>query len=335
MARVHYEFDELNRLIIRDPKDALRSRRIVEGRLSLDRKNRLHYRTRAKAGSDGGAGTSDVLLDGTWTLSPTHELGLALHPGEELGRQKVFLRGSIVEAHDHALVVSLTRRTRDGQRTSQRLSLSGRWQADARNRLAFLVAKADGAEDRLVFEGAWEVDRTHQLRYRFEQAQAGRRRALQTLEFSGAWDLRPGARVAYQLGADARSAFEFQAALQSPNLNARDGRIVYQIGIRLSDGRTIRRTVALFGAWKLHRDLSVSFEMSQPSGGGRTLTFEGTAAVASRASVSVQLRSRDGEPLGFAVVFSRSFLREEAQWFLRLERAGEDTRLLGGVQGRF
>ena len=326
MATVTYEFDELNRLVIRDPEEALEPRRVVDGRLALDRTNRLSYQVRSKPGS------GDVLLDGTWTLSPQHVLGLLLHPTDAIDGQTVFLRGSVVDVRDDALIVSLTRRTREGRRTSQRLALSGRWQADARNRLTFLVAKADGREDRLIFEGAWDVDRTRRLVYRLD---GPRRGALHTLEFSGAWDLRPGARLAYRLGADSRSAFEFQAALQSPTLQAREGRISYQIGVRLSDGRTIRRTVTFFGVWKLNRNLSVSFEMAQPSGGRRTFAFEGEVQASSRASLSVQVRARDGEPLGFAVVFSRSFLQDTAQWFVRLERAGEETRVLGGVQVRF
>ncbi|MBI3088599.1 MAG: hypothetical protein HYY91_06945 [Candidatus Omnitrophica bacterium] len=335
MATARYEFDELNRLVIHDPLDAAQPRRVVEGRVMVDRRNRLQYRARTKAGTSGRAGESDVTLDGTWLLSPQHELGLLLHPSREHDGQQVFLRGSLADVKANALVVSLAHRSRDGRRTSQRLSLSGRWQADERNRLAFLVAKADGTDDRLVFDGAWTVDRTHRLRYRYEEPQAGRRRrAVRMLEFDGAWDLRPGARLAYRLGATDRSTFEFQAALQSPTLNARDGRVVYQLGIRLSDGRTVRRTATLFGVWKLHRDFALSFEMAYPEGRRRRLMFEGQVGVLSRTRLSVQAVSRQGEPLGFAVTFSRAFL-QDARWFVRLQREGEDARLLGGVQVRF
>lgn len=334
MASVRYEFDELNRLIIHDPLDAAQPRRVVEGRLQLDRRNRLAYRTRTKSGSQGKPGESDVLLDGAWTLSPTHELGLLLHPSEDGEGQAVFLRGSLVDAKDDALVVSLAHQGRDGRRASQRLSLSGRWQADEGNRLTFLVSKADGTDDRLVFDGAWTVDRTQQLRYRYEQPPAPGRRAVQTLAFSGAWDIRPGSRVAYRLGATDRSTFEFQAALQSPTLNAADGRIAYEVGVRLSDGQEVRRTVTLFGAWKLNRDLAVSFELAQPAGGRRRLAFEGTATVLTRNRITVQLSDSQGEPLGFSVTFSRSFLND-AEWFVRLQRGDGDTRLLGGVRIRF
>ena len=246
----------------------------------------------------------------------------------------MFLNGTIVDVRDNALVVSLWRRGRAGGFASQTLSLSGRWQADARNRLMFLASKSDGSEDRLVFDGAWTVDRRHQLRYRYEQAQAGRGRATHTLRFAGTWGIRPDSQLAYRLDVTSRSAFEFQAALQSATLNAREGKIAYQVGIRLSNGRLVKQRVTLFGAWKLNRDLSVSFEMPYLDGRRRALTFKGAYAFLTRHTVSVQLMSRQGEPLGVAVTFSRSFL-DDAQLFLRLQRVGRETQVLGGVQVRF
>src|SRR3989338_2429331 len=333
-ASLRYEFDGLNRLVIRDPSDLLQPRQVLDGELIVDRDNRLRYRLRhtsGKAASDG----RDILLDGTWKLSPAHRLGVVLHPQAEGARQAVFLNATIVDVKDDALIVSLWRRSDGGVRTSQTLSLSGRWQADARNRLTFLVAKSDGAEDRLVFDGAWSVDRRHQLLYRYEQPQVGRQpSAIHTLRFSGMWDLRPEARLVYRLDGESRSAVEFQTSLQSASLNAREGKIAYQVGIRLSGGRLVRQRVTLFGAWKLNRDLSVSFEMPYTDGRLRALTCKGTYIWSTRHAVSVQLMSRRGEPLGMAVTFSRSFL-DDAQLFLRLQRLGGDTEVLGGVQGRF
>ena len=333
MGAVRYEFDELNRLVIDDPLDAAQPRRVVEGRMQLDRRNRLRYRARTRAGRPGGRGASDVLLDGTWTLSPAHELGLLLHPSQDAEREALFLRGAVVDAADNALIFSTDHRARDGRRTSQRLSLAGRWQADDRNRLTFLASKADGTDDRLVFDGAWAVER-QQLLYRYEQASAGRRRAVQTVRFAGGWDVRPHMRLAYQVGASDRSVFEFEAALQSPTLNARDGRLTYQVGIRLSDGTTVQRTVALFGAWTLNRDLSVSFELSAPERRARRLTFRGELALNARDRLTVQLADQRGEPIGLSITFSREFLKDTA-WFVRLQRDGGDSGLFGGLQVRW
>lgn len=333
-ASLRYEFDELNRLIVRDPSDLLQPRQVLDGEVAVDRHNRLRYVLRRTPGGTA-AGSREILLDGTWRLSPDHRLGVVLHPQEARARQTVFLNGTMVDVRDNALVVSLWRRGQEGSRASQTLSLSGRWQADARNRLTFLVSKSDGSEDRLVFDGAWAVDRRHQLLYRYRQSQGARRAAqIHVVRFSGWWELRPNARLAYQLALESRSAFEFQASLQSATLNARDGAIAYQVGVRLSGGRLVRQRVTLFGAWKLNRDLSVSFEMPYADGRRRALTFKGAYTFLTRHTVSVQLMSRQGEPLGVAVTFSRSFL-DDAQLFLRLQRLGRETQVLGGVQVRF
>lgn len=334
-GRVRYAFDELNQLIIRDTHQALTPERLVEGRVRIDRQNRLRYRARRAPAAGGGSGRDDYALDGTWTLSPSHQLGVLLHPSREGEEEAVFLKGSLVDVKDDALIVSLAHRTREGEPTSQRAALSGRWQADDRNRLTFLVAKADGAEDRVVLDGAWMVDARQQLLYRYEEPQSGRRRAVvQTLRFAGRWELASSSELAYRLDATDRSSFRFRVALQSPTLNAADGRIAYQAGIQLSDGRTISRTVALFGTWKLNRDLSVSFELPDAGGRRRAFTFSGRYAWRSRHAVSVQLSRRDGQPLGIAVTFSRSWVNDKTL-FLRLERMGEDARILGGVQIRF
>lgn len=333
MASVRYEFDEANRLMIHDVREALQPRRVVEGRVTIDGRNRLQYRARRAPGTAGRAAVSDVLLDGVWRLSPRHELGMMLHPTQTHDRQELFVRGSIVEATANALVVSLAQRQGDGRLGSQRVALSGRWQADERNRLTFLVAKSDGTEDRLVFDGAWEVNQRRQLVYRYEQPSSGRRRAVRTLTLSGAWGVSTPARLAYRLSASDRSALLFEAAVQRADASA--GRLDYTVGVRLSTGRTIRRTVTLFGQWTLRRNLSVSFELASPDGRRRRLAFQGALGSSDRRQLTVRLSQPDGGPLGASVTFSRAFLKNDARWFARLQRDDGDTQLLGGLQVRF
>jgi len=343
---VRYELDELNRLIITDPRDAVQPRRVVEGDIRIDPQNRLVYRTRTKPQPDGRPPEQDYVFDGTWRLTRDHRLALALHHREDGSRQELFLKGALVEARNHALTASLARHGRDEAVTAQRVSLSGRWQADARNRLTFAVDKADGTEDLLAFEGAWAVDGNHELRYEYQQSldsardslrsRAARQRQTTThaLRFSGTWDLPQHSRLVYRLDADSRSAFAFQAALQSDTLNAREGRLAYQVGIRLSGGRTVVRNIILFGAWKLHRDLSVSFEVPYADGRRQAITFKGAYSFRDRNTLLVALSDRRGEPLQLSVTFSRRFL-DDAELFLRLQRSAEETQLLGGARVRF
>ena len=332
---VRYEFDELNRLVISDPRDALQPRRVVEGGVLIDSDNRLVYRTRTKPRPDGRPPEQDYVFDGTWRLTKDHRLGLALHQREDGEWQELFLKGALVEARDNALTVSLDRRGGNGAATSQRVSLSGRWQADDRNRLAFAVEKADGTEDVLVLEGAWTVDGNHELRYEYRQRETRRRETTtHALRFAGVWDLPQASRLVYRLDAESRSNFAFQASLQSKSLNAREGKLAYQVGIRLSGGRTVIRKVVLFGAWKLNRDLSVVFEVPYADGRRQAIAFKGAYTFRNRNTVAVALSDRRGEPLQVAVTFSRTFL-DDAELFLRLQRSAEETQLLGGVRVRF
>lgn len=333
--RVRYEFDELNRLVIINPQDALQPRRVVDGEVLIDGENRLVYRTRTKPQPDGRPPEQDYAFDGAWHLTKGHQLGLTLHSQEDGGRQELFLKGALIEARDNALAVSLTRHEQGETATSQRVSLSGRWQADERNRLTFLVEKADGEADELVLDGAWSVDERHELRYEYQQRETTRRQtATHALRFSGTWDVPQASRLVYRLDADSRSAFAFQASLQSRSLNAREGKLAYQVGIRLSAGRTLTRQVVLFGTWKLNRDLSVAFEVPYAGGRRQVITFKGAYTFRNRNTIAVALSDRRGRPLELSVTFSRKFL-DDAELFLRLERSAEDARVLGGVRLRF
>lgn len=327
---VRYEFDHLNRLVILDPEDVLQPRRVVEGRVSVDSKNRLVYRARTKPARADGRAASDYVFDGTWQLTRDQQLALALHDRQDSAREELFLKAAVVGATGHAVTAVLERG--EGRRAaSQRMSLSGRWQADARNRLTFLVDKANGKTDELVFDGAWELGPRQELRYQSRRS-LSRLAPLHMIRFSGAWDLTPDSQLVYRMEGDTRSALAFQASLQSRTLQAREGKLAYQLGIRLSDGRTLRRQVALFGAWKLHRDLSVSFEL--PGSRRQAAKFQGTCTFRDRNKITVALSDRRGEPVELAVTFSRRWM-DDAEWFLRLQRAERDTQLLGGVRLRF
>ena len=328
---LRYAFDDANRLLVADRSDRLQPRRILEGRVATDEANRLLYRVDATS-ADGYAGPKTVVLDGSWSLTPSHELALTLHGDERQARQTFFLRGALMEARSNALVFALQRRERDDLRSAQRVTLFGRWQADARNRLNFLVEHADGSEDRLTLQQGWEIGPRHELRYRYRQAAARREEHL--LSFDGAWDIARADRLVYRLSGSSDSVFEFTASLQSPSLLARDKQVVYQVGIGLSGGRTRRQRVALFGAWKLNRDLSVAFEIPYAGGRVEAIRFQGAYAPSPRDRIAVALSTHQGEPLGVTVVFTRDVMRD-ARLFLRLQQDAQEFSAIGGIQVRF
>ena len=127
---------------------------------------------------------------------------------------------------------------------------------------------------------------------------------------------------------------EFKASIKSPWLLAREGRIIYEVGIGVAKTRLERRQVLLFGTWKLHKDLSISFEMPSAHGRVHAFKFQGTARLNSRNQVAVSLQNNRHEPLGLTVLFTHDIVRD-AGLFLRLKKSAEENSLIGGLQVRF
>lgn len=267
-------------------------------------------------------------------LTPDHALALRLRGTESRQAQTLALRASLGQPEGHALTARLEGGG-SGFERARRLALSGRWQADRANRLTFLVEKADGTEDRLTLDGGWEVGPHHELRYRYRERPRGTRsRAERILTFQGAWDVAGPNRLVYRLAGSGGGAFEFQASLRTRTLIARDGRLVYEAGIRLSRGRLLRRRIALFGTWKLHRDRSVSFEVPYADGRVQGIVLEGEARLGAGHRVELALRSRRHEPLGMTLTLTRE-LSERAALFLRLRGDAQERSAIAGVRVRF
>jgi len=332
--QLHYAFDERNRLVIRNPLDLLEPTRVLEGRVSTDAKNRLVYHVDTSAGRGGHPGPHAIALDGNWKLAPNHDLALSLHESDRHTPQTLYLKGALIDAKANGLVFAL-RRSEDGDLdTAERLTLSGRWEADAKNRLTFLVEKSDAAENRLTLQGGWEIGEHHELLYRYRQRMGARLGEERTVIFDGAWDITRADRLVYRMSGSSDSVFEFKASLQSPSLQARDGKLVYQMGMGLSGGRAATKRLVLFGAWKLNKDRSVSFEVPYAHGRREAIRFNAAFTVAERNEIAVELLDRQKQPLGIAVTFSRRFL-EDASWFVRLRKEGREAEVFAGVNVRF
>lgn len=332
---VRYAFDEQHRLLVMDARDALQPTRILEGRLSTDERNRLTYLVRSSQQADRRPALHTMRFDGTWSLTTNHELTFAWHEATTRERHTVALKGTIAKVDGHTLVFSVRRHEEPTSQTAQRVTLMGRWQADARNRLTFLVEKADGTGDRLTFQGGWHVGPHHELLYRYRQhGPTGSPRAEQTLVFEGAWDVTKANRLIYRLAGSADSAFEFSASLQSPSLFAREGRLTYQVGVRLARGITHRQRVTLFGTWKLHQDLAVSFEIPYADGRVQAIRFVGALSLTSRDRIAVVLHTRQGEQVGLTVLFTRELV-PDVSLFLRVRKEAKERSAIGGLQVRF
>lgn len=334
---LRYAVDEADRLVTTAPARSALSGpvRILEGAWSLDRANRLAFHAVLPPATASPPAPHTVHFEGTWTLTKDHSLALTLHEAEQPLRQTIFFKGALLQAEAHALIVTLRRgESTAGRPAAQQIALSGRWRADDRNRLTFLVEKGNGAEDRLTFQGAWELGERHELRYRYRVLSRRQgRREEHVMVFAGAWQVAGANRLVYRLSGSSTSAFEFTASLQSASLLAREGRLAYHVGITLSRG-VLRRRVTLFGAWKLSRTLAVSFEVPYADGRVEAIRFEGSVVLSKRDRVAVALSSRTGARVGLTVIFTRE-LFPDASLFLRLQQAGEERAVIAGVQVKF
>ena len=267
--------------------------------------------------------------DGVWRISDRHELEYRRRGN----REELLLKGELLAAEPAGLVARLTERFSDGGFESRVLTLQGRWQADSKNRLLFLVEREGGPADRLTLEGAWQVGENQEILIRLQRLPAGSRSESRLLRFQGAWDFSQGRRLTYLLDRASGSAFRFRGTFQTPSILARTGRIRYQVGVELR-GRKRLQTVTLFGKWKISRDLSLEFEMERGRD-RRTLTFGSSYAVGPDGTLTARLSARDGSPLGVELLFTRRFLKEQGEAFLRLRRSLEETAFEAGARFRW
>ncbi len=264
------------------------------------------------------------IVDGAWRLTRGHELQYRRRGR----REELILSGPIIAAEPNGLVFRAMERSDDGAVVSRLLMLRGRWQADLKNRLTFLVERQTAQPNRLTFRGGWEVGPGHQISYRHDQIDLKtKRRRIQTLTFQGYWDLADGNRLAYVLDRDSDSAFRFRGAFQTPSILAKTGQIRYQVGVELKGKRQLH-TIALFGRWKLGRDLSLEFEVTYGDGSRRAIAFGASYSVVPGGTIQARLIGREGKPLGVELLFTREFLKDAGEAFLRMRRSIERDRFL-------
>ncbi len=269
-------------------------------------------------------------VDGTWVLTPRHVLQYRRRGPDGA----VALTGDLVETDATGLTFQVTGQQVGEDLVGRTLTLRGRWQADAKNRLTFLVEREGGRHDRLTLRGGWAVGPHQELRYQYQRAGADDRARPQTLTFAGAWDLTARRQLTYVLDVGEDSTFRFRGTLQTPSILAKTGELRYQLGVEVAGRRRVQ-TLTVFGVWRLSRTLGVMFEV--PYAGGRvgTMTFGASYRAGDGGTVTAALTARDGRPLGVEVVFSREILRGQGEAFVRLRRALDETAVEGGVRVRW
>ena len=316
--------EQIRQLLSGKTKLLLKQQWGLAGSFRTDNKNRLIYSFKPDSPTQK---PSEVTLEGGWRLKSDKELQFIVKGSRDNGPKTLSFRGNLADAGANQLAFVFSE---EGK--SQSLSLSGRWAADERNRLSFIVKKANGVEDKLTLQGTWEIGPHHELRY---QTVAGKHRRQESfLIFDGAWQFNGSRKLIYKLSGSSQSVFAFQASLSGSLVMADKGELSYDVGLGLFSGKTHRKRITLFGSWKLNRDFSVSFEVPYADGRIEAMRFEGIVSPSPKDRIAVALSAASSRKLGLTVVFTRDFFRN-AQLFLRLKRDAEESSIIGGVQVRF
>lgn len=312
-----YSFSKNNQLVIASGSEVL----TAEGKFIIKENNQLVYQITEPADwRQKNKIPERIALKGKWSLNRNHGLIFSLRKTKNQNKGQLLLKTELVEPKAKALVFTLISQ---GQKTQsiRILQLKGKWQADKHNRLQFLVKRLK-ASDTLVFQGVWQV-KNNSLRYTYKKAAA---KKTQTLYFKGYWQIDKRNRLTYIL--DRGSEFDFRVYLETPSLIASRGAIKYRVGIGIKSKASV---ISLYGVWKLHRKTGLSFILEYAGQRIKAIHFGAFLLIRERSKIAFSLKNRHRKPLGIQVTFSRSFLKDNAEWFLRLVQDGNVPRFERGL----
>ncbi|MGH7889738.1 MAG: hypothetical protein ACRENF_04225 [Thermodesulfobacteriota bacterium] len=279
----------------------------------------------------------DQMLDdakdtkGRWELTPNHEVQYKSDKKDE----EFKFKGSIIAAEPDALVISLTERQSDQKVVTRIAKLGGAWRLDPKNRIVFEVEKESGKNDVLTFKGTWQVGPNQEILYTYDLTNLKtRKKTLQKLVFQGYWDISEDHRLTYWFSGDSNSAFRFRGAFQTKSIIAKKGEIRYQAGVEIGGKHKIQ-TIALFGKWKLSRSLELAFEIEYEDGQKKAITFGGEYHLDGGRQIIVNLKNKEGDPLGIEVILTKDIFGKDGQAFVRLAKSVEESRIEAGVNFRW
>lgn len=289
-------------------------------------------------------------LSGRWDLTPEHEVS---YRERRLDREAT-IKGSLVAAEPDALVVSVTVQEDEKRTVTGLVKLSGKWELDAKNRITFSIKRGTGRYDKLTFQGAWAINDNFQVTYSFSTQQvlegSGKKRrrvtkVTQELFFEGHWDISEKNCLTYLIGVDSDSAFRFRGTFVTSSILAKEGEIRYQVGVEYKTSRGAKKrslqTITFFGKWKLSDDLALSFELEYADGRrseikvGADISLKKLRGPGLRRllpdQVSVDLTSKEGDPLGVELVLTKDLFDGNAQTFVRFRESLKETALEAGI----
>jgi len=336
MAKIKYEIDPHNRVVLKETgkkTDLVGFRKVLDGRFKINKNNRLTYHIKSPLPADLKI-PHQIKLRGNWSLTKKHDLRLTLDKwGRKTFGDQITLKGDVIDVKKNTLLFALTTRGKDGTQSIYGLKLKGSWQADKNNRLTFRIKKERQPDDILILDGAWQINKRHQIIYRYEKVHLIRKhKKIHTLTFKGYWDIKDKTRISYVVDKATNSVFDFKTSIGLFKSNY----IKYKLGIGLSNrARPIKRTIVLFGRWKITRRRGLSFELRYGKGKVRDIILGAKVFLSQRDTVIFKLRNSRDEDLGVTLQLQHKILKGESQVFLRLLKSRREATILAGAGWRW
>ena len=152
------------------------------------------------------------------------------------------------------------------------------------------------------------------------------------MTFKGHWDIKDKARISYVIDRNTESVFNFVSSLGI----FKDKYIRYELGIGLlSRPKPIKRTVTLFGTWKIRKNIGLIFEVEYGEKKLRAMVFGAKAGLTGKNTISFRLRNDVNKDINASLRLSRKILKGEGEAFCRALKSRREASIVAGVGWRW
>src|SRR3989338_973850 len=328
--KIRYEIDPHNRLVYEKTgkeSEVPRFRAVLDGAFEVDENNNVTYHVKKSQVSDI---PQQVKLRGKLALDNEHNLVLTLDKwGNQIAGNKLTVESELIDAKDNKLSFAVTSKDSENNTHIYIIKIGGRWQADEYNRLSFNIEKETGATDRITLRGAWEVNQQNELMYTYEKSVSGKKEKItKTLTLKGYWEIAGKHRIIYVLNKEIGSEFDFKVSVGKPAARG----LEYELGV---GARPSKKTITLFGEWKVSKKIGLLFEMPYEEGKVRSVILGGWGRLDKNHKLEIRLQNKIGEDLGIDVKLSRSLLEGQGEAFIRALRSQKEVSIVAGAGFRW
>ena len=328
--KIRYEVDPHNRLVYEKTgkeSEVPGFRTILDGEFEIDENNNVTYHVKKSQASEV---PQQVKLRGKWALDNEHNLVLTLDKwGNQIAGNKLTVESELIDAKDNRLSFAVTSKDSENNTHIYIVKLGGRWQADEHNRLMFNVEKETGTTDRIILRGAWEVNRQNEIMHTYEKSSPGKKeKVTKTITLKGYWDIAGKHRIIYVLNKEIGSEFDFKVSVGKPAARG----LEYELGVGVAPSK---KTITLFGSWKVNKKMGLLFEMPYEEGKVRNVILGGWGKLDKNHKLELRLQNKIGEDLGIDVKLSRRILEGQGEAFIRALRSQKEVSIVAGVGFRW